>query len=174
VFRWHQFALPNHTSQPLHRRATGNPTKRDRPSSKTRLLDRHPSQKRQRRLVCKSSKAPYARRADCSRRLDQQRSRLNGSFQYSIQDNIAADVRVSTERRLKALESDLARALVARKERAIAVRYHKIKFFGACLLRCPLFGLIMLQSVRKSRVRSSSSKNNSQRHPKPMRALGRN
>ncbi|KAK2463076.1 hypothetical protein APHAL10511_004731 [Amanita phalloides] len=44
-------------------------------------------------------------------------------------DNLAADVRVVTERRLKALEADLQRAELARKERALAVRYHKIKFF---------------------------------------------
>lgn len=35
-----------------------------------------------------------------------------------------------TERRLKALEGDLQRAELARKERTLAIRYHKIKFFG--------------------------------------------
>ncbi|KII95529.1 hypothetical protein PLICRDRAFT_34417 [Plicaturopsis crispa FD-325 SS-3] len=44
-------------------------------------------------------------------------------------DKLAADVRVETERRLRALEADLAEAEAARKERALAVRYHKIKFF---------------------------------------------
>jgi len=44
-------------------------------------------------------------------------------------DNLAADVRVETERRLKSLEADLTKAERARKERAFAVRYHKIKFF---------------------------------------------
>ncbi|KAI0714061.1 hypothetical protein C8T65DRAFT_645375, partial [Cerioporus squamosus] len=42
---------------------------------------------------------------------------------------LAADVRVATERRLKALEGDLARAEQARLERTMATRYHKIKFF---------------------------------------------
>ncbi len=44
-------------------------------------------------------------------------------------DKLAADVRVATERRLKSLEGDLARAEQARIERTLATRYHKIKFF---------------------------------------------
>ncbi|PPQ98359.1 hypothetical protein CVT26_013614 [Gymnopilus dilepis] len=44
-------------------------------------------------------------------------------------DNLAADVRVETERRLKALEAELHQAEIARKERAFAIRYHKVKFF---------------------------------------------
>ncbi|TFK44979.1 hypothetical protein BDQ12DRAFT_673900 [Crucibulum laeve] len=44
-------------------------------------------------------------------------------------DTIAADVRVETERRLKALEAELQQAELTKKERALAVRYHKIKFF---------------------------------------------
>ncbi|KAJ3555022.1 hypothetical protein NM688_g2800 [Phlebia brevispora] len=44
-------------------------------------------------------------------------------------DNLAADVRVSTERRLKALEAELVEAERVRKERTLAMRYHKIKFF---------------------------------------------
>lgn len=43
---------------------------------------------------------------------------------------MAADVRVATERKLKALEADLQRAELARKERTLAIRYHKVKFFG--------------------------------------------
>ncbi|KIP09059.1 hypothetical protein PHLGIDRAFT_44323, partial [Phlebiopsis gigantea 11061_1 CR5-6] len=43
-------------------------------------------------------------------------------------DKLAADVRVATERRLKALEADLAQAERARKERTLATRYHKHKF----------------------------------------------
>ncbi|TFY77323.1 hypothetical protein EWM64_g6688 [Hericium alpestre] len=46
-------------------------------------------------------------------------------------DKLAADVRVETERRLKSLETDLANAQVAKKERNLAVRYHRVKFFGA-------------------------------------------
>ena len=38
---------------------------------------------------------------------------------------------METERRLKALEAELHQAEIANKERALAVRYHKVKFFGA-------------------------------------------
>ncbi|KAF9529756.1 hypothetical protein CPB83DRAFT_852126 [Crepidotus variabilis] len=44
-------------------------------------------------------------------------------------DKLAANVRVETERRLKALEADLHSAELSKKERTFAVRYHKIKFF---------------------------------------------
>jgi len=46
------------------------------------------------------------------------------------QEKLAADVRVESERRLKALEVELAQAEHANKERALAARYHKVKFFG--------------------------------------------
>ena len=41
---------------------------------------------------------------------------------------------METERRLKALEAELHQAEIANKERALAVRYHKVKFFGALTL----------------------------------------
>ncbi|KAF8661478.1 hypothetical protein AX16_001315 [Volvariella volvacea WC 439] len=44
-------------------------------------------------------------------------------------DNLAADKRVESERKLKSLEADLEKAERARKERTLAQRYHKIKFF---------------------------------------------
>ncbi|KAJ7072903.1 hypothetical protein C8F01DRAFT_1105649 [Mycena amicta] len=44
-------------------------------------------------------------------------------------DKLAADVRAETERRLKALEADLVAAEHSKKERTLAVRYHKVKFF---------------------------------------------
>ncbi|KAI0343605.1 hypothetical protein BDW22DRAFT_1476361 [Trametopsis cervina] len=44
-------------------------------------------------------------------------------------EKLAADVRVATERKQRALETDLANAERARKERTLAQRYHKIKFF---------------------------------------------
>lgn len=47
-----------------------------------------------------------------------------------LKDNLAANVRVETERRLKSLEGDLAKAEVGNKERTMAMRYHKVKFFG--------------------------------------------
>ncbi|KAJ6497418.1 hypothetical protein C8R45DRAFT_1129174 [Mycena sanguinolenta] len=46
-----------------------------------------------------------------------------------LSDNLAPDVRVETERRLKALEADLEAAEHVKKERTLAVRYHKVKFF---------------------------------------------
>lgn len=45
-------------------------------------------------------------------------------------DNLAPDIRVSTERRLKSLENDLEVAERKRKEKELATRYHKVKFFG--------------------------------------------
>ena len=48
----------------------------------------------------------------------------------TFQDDLAADVRVETERRLKSLQKDLEGAKIANKEKALAVRYHKVKFFG--------------------------------------------
>jgi len=38
---------------------------------------------------------------------------------------------VETERRIKALEAELEQTEIAKKERDLAVRYHKVKFFGA-------------------------------------------
>jgi len=43
--------------------------------------------------------------------------------------DLGADVRIEAERKLKALETDLATAEGAKKERALATRYHKVKFF---------------------------------------------
>ncbi|PPQ64544.1 hypothetical protein CVT24_008446 [Panaeolus cyanescens] len=44
-------------------------------------------------------------------------------------DKLDAKVRVETERRLKTLEADLHQAEQANKARAMATRYHKVKFF---------------------------------------------
>lgn len=44
-----------------------------------------------------------------------------------LQDNLTADLRVTTERRLKSLEDDLASAELARKERNMATKYHKVR-----------------------------------------------
>ena len=46
------------------------------------------------------------------------------------QDGLGADIRIEAERKLKALEADLVLAERANKERALATRYHKVKFFG--------------------------------------------
>lgn len=47
------------------------------------------------------------------------------------QDNLAADIRVATERRLKSLEDDLASAELARKERNMATKYHRVRVGSA-------------------------------------------
>ncbi|KAF9463532.1 hypothetical protein BDZ94DRAFT_1192598 [Collybia nuda] len=57
------------------------------------------------------------------------KSSLRQTRRLLAKDNLAADVRVETERRLRALEADLLQATSSRKQRALAVRYHKIKFF---------------------------------------------
>ncbi|KAF9262676.1 hypothetical protein L218DRAFT_973478 [Marasmius fiardii PR-910] len=44
-------------------------------------------------------------------------------------DRLNADVRVQTERKLKSLEADLTKAEESRKEKTLATRYHKVKFF---------------------------------------------
>ncbi|KAI0076403.1 hypothetical protein K474DRAFT_1267698 [Panus rudis PR-1116 ss-1] len=44
-------------------------------------------------------------------------------------EKLAADVRVKTERRLRALEKDLAEAERIRTERTMSKKYHKVKFF---------------------------------------------
>ena len=60
----------------------------------------------------------------------------------TIQDDLAADVRVETERRLKSLQKDLENAETVNKERALAVRYHKVKFFGASVSAFVADGLL--------------------------------
>ncbi|KAJ6534028.1 hypothetical protein DFH09DRAFT_1043627 [Mycena vulgaris] len=57
------------------------------------------------------------------------KSSLRQTRRLLAKDNLAADVRVETERRLKALEADLEVAEQGKKERTLAVRYHKVKFF---------------------------------------------
>ncbi|CUA67007.1 rRNA-processing protein EFG1 [Coprinopsis cinerea okayama7 len=57
------------------------------------------------------------------------KSALRQTHRLLAKDNLAADIRIASERKLKSLEADLARAEIRKKERKIAVRYHKIKFF---------------------------------------------
>ncbi|KAI0048586.1 hypothetical protein FA95DRAFT_1571765 [Auriscalpium vulgare] len=60
-------------------------------------------------------------------------SKLKSSIRQTrrllAKESLAPNVRVETERRLKSLEADLAKAEVSKKERALAVKYHRIKFF---------------------------------------------
>ncbi|KAG5640486.1 hypothetical protein DXG03_008339 [Asterophora parasitica] len=57
------------------------------------------------------------------------KSALRQTRRLLAKDKLAADVRVETERRLKTLEADLAQAESSKKERDMATRYHKVKFF---------------------------------------------
>lgn len=78
-----------------------------------------------------SSKPPRPRaHEDALPGVQKLKSALRQTKRLLAKDNLAADVRVETERRSKALEADLARAEHSRKERQYATRYHKVKFFG--------------------------------------------
>ncbi|KAG6878288.1 hypothetical protein C0992_008295 [Termitomyces sp. T32_za158] len=57
------------------------------------------------------------------------KSALRQARRLLAKDKLAANVRVETERKIKALEADLEQAQISKKERANAVRYHKVKFF---------------------------------------------
>ncbi|KAI9441756.1 hypothetical protein H4582DRAFT_2073894 [Lactarius indigo] len=57
------------------------------------------------------------------------KSALRQTRRLLAKEGLAADVRVESERKLKALETDLVAAEKANKERALATRYHKVKFF---------------------------------------------
>ncbi|KAF8435159.1 hypothetical protein L210DRAFT_3409515 [Boletus edulis BED1] len=76
-----------------------------------------------------TSKSPRPIREDALPGVQKLKSVLRQTKRLLANDNLAADVRVETERRLKALEVDLARAEQSRKERHFATRYHKVKFF---------------------------------------------
>uniref|UniRef100_D8QAC0 rRNA-processing protein EFG1 n=1 Tax=Schizophyllum commune (strain H4-8 / FGSC 9210) TaxID=578458 RepID=D8QAC0_SCHCM len=57
------------------------------------------------------------------------KSSLRQARRLLLKDKITADVRNNTERRIKALEEELEKAELARKERTLAAKYHKVKFF---------------------------------------------
>ncbi|KAG6888393.1 hypothetical protein C0995_008633 [Termitomyces sp. Mi166 len=57
------------------------------------------------------------------------KSALRQARRLLVKDKLAANVRVETERRIKALEADLEQAQISKKERSNALRYHKVKFF---------------------------------------------
>ncbi|KAJ7578622.1 hypothetical protein C8J56DRAFT_352912 [Mycena floridula] len=87
-----------------------------------RTSEAGPSTKRQKRTNTeRESNAPPG--------VQKLKASLRQTRRLLAKDTIAADVRVETERRLKALESELAQAELNRKERAFATRYHKVKFF---------------------------------------------
>lgn len=78
-------------------------------------------------------------------------SRISVFPVLTIQDNIAADVRVGTERRLKSLQKDLETAEIANKERAFAARYHKVKFFGQSVANLSTRGYFSTGSIETER-----------------------
>ncbi|KAI5981304.1 hypothetical protein EDC04DRAFT_2594545 [Pisolithus marmoratus] len=57
------------------------------------------------------------------------KSSLRQAKRLLSKETLAADVRVETQRRIRVLEADLVNAQNARKLRAMASRYHKVKFF---------------------------------------------
>ncbi|KAL1719856.1 hypothetical protein EV715DRAFT_198428 [Schizophyllum commune] len=57
------------------------------------------------------------------------KSSLRQARRLLQKEKITADVRNNTERRIKALEEELEKAELARKERTLAAKYHKVKFF---------------------------------------------
>ncbi|KAH9980669.1 hypothetical protein BJV74DRAFT_779278 [Russula compacta] len=57
------------------------------------------------------------------------KSVLRQTRRLLAKEGLGADARIDAERKLKALEMDLVAAKRANKERAIATRYHKVKFF---------------------------------------------
>ncbi|KAI0289345.1 hypothetical protein BC826DRAFT_914648 [Russula brevipes] len=76
---------------------------------------------------------------------------LTRSESHAQQDGLGADVRVEAERKLKALETDLAMAERAKKERALATRYHKVKFLYISLGRVSHKDQIVRNSLRRMR-----------------------
>ncbi|KAG6918877.1 hypothetical protein DXG01_010941 [Tephrocybe rancida] len=81
------------------------------------------------------------------------KSALRQAKRLLAKEKLAANVRVETERRIKALEADLEEAQASKKERDIAVRYHKVKFFGACSLRRSDYWSLILAVERQKVVR---------------------
>jgi hypothetical protein len=92
------------------------------------------------------------------------KSSLRQTRRLLAKESLAADVRVETERRLKALETDLARAETARKERTYAMKYHKVKFFGEFRRYATLSAAISAKSARNWSVGSSKSNAILRRH----------
>lgn len=115
------------------------------------------------RLHKKSRNQPYSKKQRQSNNDDalpgvqKLKSALRQTKRLLAKDNLAADVRVQTERRLTALEADLTRAEQSRKERHYATKYHKVKFFGESVAtRCQA---IEYDHTFVSRTSKSSSKN---------------
>lgn len=105
------------------RKAPADPSSSRQPSAHT------PAQKKAKRPQHKKHPAPSSRSSSALPGVQKIKAALRQTRRLLAKDKLAADVRVATERRLKSLEADLARAEQARVERTLATRYHKIKFF---------------------------------------------
>ncbi|KAI0350628.1 hypothetical protein OH77DRAFT_1488837 [Trametes cingulata] len=86
-------------------------------------------QKKSKRPQHKKHPAPPAPTSNALPGVQKIKAALRQTRRLLAKDNLAADVRVATERRLKSLEADLEKAERARLERTMATRYHKVKFF---------------------------------------------
>ncbi|KAH7910039.1 hypothetical protein BJ138DRAFT_1180586 [Hygrophoropsis aurantiaca] len=74
-------------------------------------------------------KHPHQTEEDAVLGVQKLKASLRQTRRLLAKESLAANVRVETERRQKALEEDLARAEEAKRERTFATRYHKVKFF---------------------------------------------
>ncbi|KIJ66068.1 hypothetical protein HYDPIDRAFT_187107 [Hydnomerulius pinastri MD-312] len=76
-----------------------------------------------------ASKPRHSTQEDALPGVQKLKAALRQTKRLLAKENLAANVRVETERRMKALEADLAKAEETRKERNFAVKYHRVKFF---------------------------------------------
>ncbi|KAJ8461991.1 hypothetical protein ONZ51_g11186 [Trametes cubensis] len=110
---------------PSRKATTSDPSssKQQQPSTST------PHKKSSKRPQHKKHPAPPPSAPNALPGVQKIKAALRQTRRLLAKDSLAADVRVATERRLKSLEADLAKAEQARLERTMATRYHKIKFF---------------------------------------------
>ncbi|KAF9237878.1 hypothetical protein BU15DRAFT_88565 [Melanogaster broomeanus] len=85
------------------------------------------AQKEQTSSVCKQARQQT--HEDALPGVQKLKSALRQTKRLLAKEHLGADVRVESERRMKALAADLAKAEEARKERVFALKYHKVKFF---------------------------------------------
>ncbi|KAK7436523.1 18S rRNA maturation protein [Stygiomarasmius scandens] len=98
------------------------PTRTEKHSSRSKAPhpEAGPSKRRAKRSDADSDSLPGVQKI---------KSALRQTRRLLAKDKLAADVRVTAERKLKSLEEDLAKAEQSRKERKMATKYHKVKFF---------------------------------------------
>lgn len=64
--------------------------------------------------------------------LNKIKSLLRQTKRLLSRESLPPGVRIEAERKHKALERDLEERMQSNKERSMAARYHKVKFFGTC------------------------------------------